>query len=754
MNGNYQVGDLLPKNNWRLTRLIGEGTYGCVYEAKSEDEYSTDESVAIKIITIPKSESEIIARKNDGLNDASVTTYFRTVLDKVVEEVKLMAKLKGKTNLVSYESHFVIPHESGVGWDIFIVMELLTPLMAYAQVNPLRRRDVIKLGIDICHALDICQKYDIIHRDIKPDNIFVSSLGDFVLGDFGVARFIGEASVATKAGTYAYMAPEVARGENYTSKVDMYALGLVMYRFVNGGREPFLPDYPETFTHPDVEAARAYRIKGIDMPAPINATKKLSDIILKSTAFNPEDRYSTPFEMEQKLKAILGEEEPSPIVYPADKAAKTSNNNSEAILISGSNEEGTINIFGVDKSKREPAPVVDSHDNLPPPPPPPPSDSLSDSEGNSKRKKGPILGICAVAAVVITGGIIWALNTGLELDSMAESTPYVHEYTDTGDEDLEPEEPDVEPYESEEPDIDLREYDDLGRLIIAPIYDENNILIGWTGYEYHNDSNNIRSIRTFDAEMLIQAHAELREDGTIWRSWIAKHDSFRNLISLLRFDETEALDWSQEFRFDEEYGHRISTTNSWFSDDGNLIRTEVYEFRESGSIETKSYIEFIDGEEKLRRTRGFDDNSNLIRDVTINDDLSKLVIEFDFNEDNEETERREIEVNAGGTVVRTNFFRPGESEPFRTDPPRAAVRRPTTPTATPTEPVQQQPDTPCGRDDHATAGGLTPIDIIRDERGWIVRRVFQYSCGCKYEIRDSDHAPNGIPRRSVRVNLW
>lgn len=99
-----------------------------------------------------------------------------------------MSKLRGNSNIVSYEDHNVIEKQDGeFGWDIFIRMELLTPIVQYFTDNAPTQQDIIKLGIDICKALEVCGKYNIIHRDIKPSNIFVSDVGEFKLGDFGVA---------------------------------------------------------------------------------------------------------------------------------------------------------------------------------------------------------------------------------------------------------------------------------------------------------------------------------------------------------------------------------------------------------------------------------------------------------------------------------------------------------------------------------------------------------------------------------------
>ena len=89
----------------------------------------------------------------------------------------LMQKLSGSGNIVSQADHAIIEHKDSIGWDIIIRMELLTPLPEYLREAALSRDEIIKIGIDLCKALEICQRYNIIHRDIKPSNIFVSESG-------------------------------------------------------------------------------------------------------------------------------------------------------------------------------------------------------------------------------------------------------------------------------------------------------------------------------------------------------------------------------------------------------------------------------------------------------------------------------------------------------------------------------------------------------------------------------------------------
>ena len=69
---------------------------------------------------------------------------------------------------------------------------------------------------------------------MKPENIFVSRFGDFKLGDFGIAREQAHTmSNMSKKGTYSYMAPEIYKGEKYDSSIDIYSLGIVLYKLMN-----------------------------------------------------------------------------------------------------------------------------------------------------------------------------------------------------------------------------------------------------------------------------------------------------------------------------------------------------------------------------------------------------------------------------------------------------------------------------------------------------------------------------------------
>ena len=314
MDGKYNPGDIVL-SNWTLTRLIGEGGFGRVYEAERED-YGHTYKAALKIITIPQNQSEVMSVLADGMDERSVEAYFNGFVEELVEEFTLMSKFKGNSNVVSYEDHAVVKHTGSIGWDIIIRMELLTSRPHHTHGRAMAAYDVMRLGIDICRALELCQKYNVVHRGIKPEIIFVSELGDDRLGDFGIARTVEKTtSGLSKKGTFAHMAPEVYRGGSYSQSVDQYSLGIVLYRLLNENRTPFLPMPPALITHGDRETALAKRIAGMSLPAPKNADGRLAGIVLKACAFAPGDRYHSPTQMREELEELLFGRKEAPAAF-------------------------------------------------------------------------------------------------------------------------------------------------------------------------------------------------------------------------------------------------------------------------------------------------------------------------------------------------------------------------------------------------------------------------------------------------------
>lgn len=303
---------MLPeyKEPWKVVKKIGKGGFGTVYRIEATDELGNlTRKEALKVIRIPKSDEEIAERLNDKYEtQQSLAAYYEGLVSDISKELNIMYKLRGYTNIVNYGDHIVRKHADGIGYDIMIQMQLLTSLEDYEKSHEVTVRDVIRLGIDICQALEDCQKFHIIHRDIKPANIFWSDSGEFRLGDFGIARTVEEhldRDLSTK-GTYNYMAPEMYKREKYGFDVDMYSLGLVMYKMLNHNRFPFCKPYPEQRTYEDEQAAFNRRIySNEELPEPAHGRTRLYEIIKKACQYEPKDRYSSPSAMKEDLKNIL-----------------------------------------------------------------------------------------------------------------------------------------------------------------------------------------------------------------------------------------------------------------------------------------------------------------------------------------------------------------------------------------------------------------------------------------------------------------
>ena len=320
-------------DGWEITRMLGEGSYGKVFAIEKTD-FGFTTKAALKLIRIPKSPAEVREALSEGMDEKSVTSYFEEIVERFVREIAVMSQLKGHPNVVSCENYRVEPHAGTIGWDILIKMELLTGLQDYQQTHPMDEAAVKNLAEQICRALVFIQKQGLIHRDIKPANIFVDNLGQFKLGDFGVAR-TAEKTLGgmSKQGTENYMAPEVYHGKPYGFSVDIYSLGLVLYRLMNGNRLPFYPPAPQRIGLADRENALISRMMGEILPPPRDASPEFTAIILKACAHNPADRYQTAAQM---LEDLVGKETLS------GKQKKL-----PPVSVSGDEEDGgSINIFG------------------------------------------------------------------------------------------------------------------------------------------------------------------------------------------------------------------------------------------------------------------------------------------------------------------------------------------------------------------------------------------------------------------------
>lgn len=298
---------------------IGHGAYGKVYKIKrSLAGFGEVEYQALKVVSIPLDEDDIDVLMLGQSERETKNAYYRSMAEKMAKEGSILSDLEGNPYIVRYYEHAVIPHpDDQIGWDVLIRMELLTPFRKHMAEHGFTRQDVIRLGIDICKALELCRKKDVVHRDIKPENIFISDVGNYKLGDFGVAinadKTLGGLS---KKGTYSYMAPEVYKGQPYGPTIDIYSLGIIMYRLLNKGKEPFMPPKGVGETYEDHELALTKRMQCEPIPYPENESGQLAKIVMKAASPYPEDRYSDPTEMRKALEKLVDANDGELMILP------------------------------------------------------------------------------------------------------------------------------------------------------------------------------------------------------------------------------------------------------------------------------------------------------------------------------------------------------------------------------------------------------------------------------------------------------
>lgn len=285
--------------SWALQGEIGSGSYARVYRVVHRDQFGMVLESALKAIEIiPEGTIE------------NVKNLEALVRDQYVGEVNLMGAMRGISNIVSYEDHAIMKIvENGkvIGYDLLIRMELLKSLddiLRSDEEHHLYTEDgVRKLGMDLCRGLSRCHRVGILHRDIKPKNIFMNRFGDYKLGDFGIARHLeGTMYARTRIGTEMYVAPEVKNNwsSKYDSRADLYSLGLVLYQFANQGCIPFMtPNMPRSKWKDAIDQ----RNRGDEFDLPCGVSEALGEVIVKACAFRPEDRYASAQEMYHALQS-------------------------------------------------------------------------------------------------------------------------------------------------------------------------------------------------------------------------------------------------------------------------------------------------------------------------------------------------------------------------------------------------------------------------------------------------------------------
>lgn len=260
---------------YELIEKIGEGGMAVVYKAKDR---LLNRYVAIKIL------------RPEFIKDAQFVDSFR-------RESQAAAGLQHPNIINVYD----VGQERNIH---FIVMELVEgkPLSEIIKEKaPMDYREAIDIAKQICSALSLAHKHNVIHRDIKPHNIMVTSNGVAKLGDFGIAKAISDSTLSETSkiiGSVHYFSPEQARGAYVDERSDIYSLGIILYEMLTG-QVPFDGDNP-------VQVALMHINNEITPPSQLvdGIPPALEKLVMKATDKFQSNRYKDADAMLEDLNNI------------------------------------------------------------------------------------------------------------------------------------------------------------------------------------------------------------------------------------------------------------------------------------------------------------------------------------------------------------------------------------------------------------------------------------------------------------------
>jgi hypothetical protein len=263
-----KIGDVLA-GKFEIIAEIGEGGFGKTYLGHDS---GMDRLVAIK---------ELLHESAD-VSPEEYEDYKR----RFRKEAQIVSKFAHPNVVTAYSL------ETDAQGDLYLVLEYVDggSLKNLISQDPLDIKRAIHIALDVCDAVDVIWKYDIVHRDIKPSNILLTKDGTAKLTDFGVAQMGHETRRTQEArahpGTPAYKSPEQASSTGYLDqRSDLYAIGLVLYEMVTS----------KLYLRNRVPPHRVNR----------KVPRSLSAVIMKTLQESPADRYQSSQEMRAALEGVL-----------------------------------------------------------------------------------------------------------------------------------------------------------------------------------------------------------------------------------------------------------------------------------------------------------------------------------------------------------------------------------------------------------------------------------------------------------------
>ena len=254
---------------------------------------NSDDKYIVKIISVPESQTKLDALLLTGAfsDNQSALAYFEELANGIVDEKKILDNLSQLEGFVAFEDCQIVPMDSAVGYDVYLISEYRKTLERSLKKAPMTQLAAVNLGLDLCSALSICRQSGYLFVDLKPSNIYIVGDKEYRIGDLGFLRLnsLKYESLPNKYRS-CYTAPELEDVfAPLNDTMDIYSVGLILYQVFNGGVLPFSNQ----------------QVPGEKFSAPAYADAEMAEIILKACDPDPEKRWQDPVQMGQAIVSYM-----------------------------------------------------------------------------------------------------------------------------------------------------------------------------------------------------------------------------------------------------------------------------------------------------------------------------------------------------------------------------------------------------------------------------------------------------------------
>ncbi len=287
--------------------LLGTGGFACVYETFNIKNHK--KRYALKVIGFGDKHVDSDSFQNCVRTQKNIGSYRDSILQ-IYDYKELHVELDKNNRVISVLPGTAEKPEGDYITLQFILMEKCEPILTYNKIGKayltregLRKQDkkeILKLAYDVGKALTLAHNNNIIHRDVKLENVFYDAKKKvYKLGDFGIAKVTDNGMASTVAYTKGYGAPEVviSPDDKYDNTADIYSFGILLYLLLNDLKFPDSDDYHSNST-------RQYS-QGYVLPKPCSGPEELIAMVTRMCKYDPDERYQSADELLDELEGLF-----------------------------------------------------------------------------------------------------------------------------------------------------------------------------------------------------------------------------------------------------------------------------------------------------------------------------------------------------------------------------------------------------------------------------------------------------------------